>query len=166
MEEVGVSISPINGGYKIKAVGRANFDYAVPIRELTKKLDGSEILCIDLSECAAMDSTFMGVLSMMGLKARRSTGRIDIACASDNLKALLKGLGVAKLFNYIDHKEDAPDGCCCSMDLSSETTLVDKAETVLEAHQVLAEADEANVAKFAQVIKFAQDDVDRVKKQD
>ena len=37
------------------------------------------------------------------------------------------------------------------------------AETVLEAHQTLVEADAANAAKFETVIQFAQDDVDRLK---
>lgn len=164
MKDNGVSIAPTAKGYNVKAVGRANFDYAVPIRELTKKLDGSEELSIDLSECTAMDSTFMGVLSMIGLKSRRSSGSVTIACAADNLKALLKGLGVAKLFNYVDHITEVDP--CCEVCESEPVTLMDRAETVLEAHQKLVEADDANAEKFAEVIEFAKDDVERVKNQE
>lgn len=159
MKETGVTISPQEGGYLIQAVGRANFDYAVPIRDLAKGLDGSEKLCIDLSQCSAMDSTFMGVLSMIGLKARRNSGTVEIAGASDNLRALLRGLGVAKLFIYIDAAPEIAEG-----ERAVRGTMAATAETVLEAHETLVEADENNAAKFDQVIKFAKEDVNRFKK--
>ncbi len=159
MKETGVTIFPAASGYMIQAVGRANFDYAVPVRDLTRDLDGSENICIDLSRCTAMDSTFMGVLSMMGLKARRNGGKIEIAGAEDHLKALLRGLGIAKLFEYIDQVPAMPDA-----QPSAAGSAADTAATVLEAHETLVEADAENAAKFEQVIKFAREDVERLKK--
>ena len=71
MKEIGVTIQPSGTGYLVRVSGRANFDYAVPIRELAKTLSGKEPFVFELAGCTAMDSTFMGVLSMIGLKARR-----------------------------------------------------------------------------------------------
>ena len=162
MKETGVTILPREDGYLIQAVGRANFDYAVPLRDLSKDLSGQEKLCFDLSGCTAMDSTFMGVMSMIGLKARRCGKTVEIAGAADNLRFLLRGLGVEKLFQFIpalpaSEAVSAAPGSVSSGD--RRTT----AETVLEAHQTLVEADAANAAKFETVIQFAQDDVDRLK---
>ena len=57
--------------YVITAVGRANFEYAVPIRELVNSNEGRKTVRVDLKECLAMDSTFMGVLSMGGKSLKR-----------------------------------------------------------------------------------------------
>ena len=160
MKETGVTILPRESGYLIQAVGRANFDYAVPLRELSKDLTGQEPVCLDLSGCTAMDSTFMGVMAMMGLKARRCGKAIEIAGAGDHLKALLRGLGVQKLFSFIDRAPAIADAAAPAM--SGDRTVT--AETVLEAHQTLVEADDGNAERFRQVIEFARTDVERLKK--
>ncbi len=159
MKETGVTISPAEKGYFIQVAGRANFDYAVPVRDLSKDLDGHEDVCFDMSQCTAMDSTFMGVLSMIGIKARRNGGKITVAGAADNLKALLKGLGIAWLFQYTDTVPEISGGA-----VAMSGTMAETAETVLEAHQTLVEADSENAAKFEQVIQFAKEDVERFRK--
>ncbi len=160
MKETGVTILPRENGYLIRVVGRANFDYAVPVRELAKELGGHEAVCIDLTGCSAMDSTFMGVLSMMGLKARRNGAIIEIAGAADNLRFLLRGLGIEKLFCFVAEIPLSSAEVARSQSGDLQTT----AETVLEAHQTLVEADAANADKFEQVIEFAKADVERLKK--
>lgn len=161
-KDTGVIISRSDCGYLIKAVGRANFDYAVPLRDLSKELTGSENLCFDLSACTAMDSTFMGVMSMLGLKARKSGGAIEIAGAGANLKLLLAGLGVDKLFTFVDAVPDMAG----EFQAKRTGSMIDTAETVLEAHQKLVEAEPENAKIFDQVIKFAKSDVDRLKREE
>ena len=63
-----LKIGENENAYIITAVGRANFEYAVPIRELVNSNEGRKEIRVDLKDCTAMDSTFMGVLSMGGLK--------------------------------------------------------------------------------------------------
>ena len=75
--------------FVITAVGRANFEYAVPIRELVNSNEGRKTIRVDLKECTAMDSTFMGVLSMGGLKAVDNGSGFEIYNASDLLKRSL-----------------------------------------------------------------------------
>ena len=69
----------------------------MPLRELAKTLDDFRCVRMDMTECLAMDSTFMGVLSMIGLKAKRCDAKVELVNASEFLTKLLRDLGVVKL---------------------------------------------------------------------
>ena len=68
MRSEDLQITQLEGGYSVTVSGRANFDYAVPLRTLAEKLAPGNWIQIDLENCTAMDSTFMGVLTMIALK--------------------------------------------------------------------------------------------------
>lgn len=101
MKESDLLISHRDGVYFVKVCGRANFEYAVPLRELAKTLDNFRCVRMDMTECLAMDSTFMGVLSMIGLKAKRCDAKVELVNASEFLTKLLRDLGVVKLFDFV-----------------------------------------------------------------
>ena len=46
----------------------------------------------------------------------------------------------------------------------TKATMLDTAETVVEAHKALVGADESNAEKFNAVIDFAEQDVERLRK--
>ncbi|MCQ2379760.1 MAG: STAS domain-containing protein [Victivallaceae bacterium] len=164
MNSLDLSISTGADGMNYVVVkGRANFEYAVPLRELAKR-DGDFSGCrIDLSRCEAMDSTFMGVLTMMAMRAKRANVPMELQNASDFLKKLLTDLGVAMLFTFtkVDPRETALGGSSCT-GIDALTT----AKTIAEAHKSLVEADDANAGRFADVIKFAENDVNRLEKKE
>ena len=154
-----LKIGEVGDVYVITAVGRANFEYAVPIRELVNSNDGHKTIRLDLKECTAMDSTFMGVLSMGALKAEDNGSSFEIYNASDSLKRLLMDLGVDELFSY---HEGFPGETGCAAGCKSD--MLTTAETVEEAHRKLVEADDANAERFNDVISYAAADVERLKK--
>jgi len=160
MKESDLLISHRDGVYFVKVSGRANFEYAVPLRELAMALDQFKCVRLDMTECLAMDSTFMGVLAMIGLKAKKAEAKIELANTSDFLKKLLRDLGVVKLFDFVvgDTDEASYDSAAKKADLLAT------AETVTEAHKTLVEANESNAEKFDQVIAFAKQDVERLRK--
>ncbi len=165
MKESDLLISHRDGIYSVKVSGRANFDYAVPLREMAQTLD-DDFKCVrlDMADCIAMDSTFMGVLSMIGLKARRGGASVELLNAPDNLRKLLRDLGVVKLFTFTTGVDDAaPDWNNTAG--RKKNDLLTTAETVAEAHRTLVEADGSNLEKFDQVIKFADQDVERLRKE-
>ncbi len=163
MKSEDLQITVLNGGYMVTVCGRANFDYAVPLRELSGKLTKDNWLQIDLENCEAMDSTFMGVLTMLALKMRKFGSQVMLIGASDVLLKLLRDLGVAKLFKMASEKESAGTGKV--LPSSGRADMLTTAETVAEAHRALVGADSANAEKFKQVIEFADQDVARLKKQ-
>lgn len=163
MRSEDLQITALEGGFSITVSGRANFDYAVPLRDLSGKLVPGNWLQIDLENCEAMDSTFMGVLTMLALKMRKSGAQVMLLNANDNLQKLLRDLGILKLFRMVSEKENQGQGV--ALPAGGKASMLTTAETVAEAHRALVGADSANAERFKQVIEFADQDVERLKKQ-
>jgi anti-sigma B factor antagonist len=164
MKKADLLIAHNKGAYTIMVEGRANFDYGLPLRNFAKNLDNSFTqIAIDLRACLGMDSTFMGIMAMIGLKAKKNNVQVEILNAGENNRYLLEGLGLDKLFKFVDkdtcnicNEKIEPDADSCS--------ILDQAETVVDAHRTLTRIDKKNVPKFEKVIEFAQEDVDKLKK--
>jgi len=161
MKDSDLLISVKDNVYSIKVSGRANFEYGVPLREMAKNLDDKfTMVCFDMADCLAMDSTFMGVMTMIGLKAAKIKAEVEILNASPTIQKLLKDLGIARLFTFVNASK-APQAAQTLQ--TSDKNILNTAETVSEAHKVLVEADSANAAKFDKVIEYADQDVERIK---
>ena len=160
MKENDLLISNRSGCYTVTVSGRANFEYAVPLRDLARSAAEFSGFRFDMRNCTAMDSTFMGVLTMLALKARKNSITIDICNASATLQKLLRDLGVAKLFTFSESEcQDA------GSDISGKRDMLTTAETVEEAHRTLADVSPENAEKFKDVIEFTHQDVERLKQQ-
>ena len=165
MKDDDIQISNSGSVYNIKVKGRANFEYAVPLRHFSNCMaDNIELIRIEASECTFMDSTFMGVLSMIGMKAKKFRAMVEIHCMAPNVRALLKGLGVDKLFTFCDEEGKVTVESWRNV-LPQQKSALQTAETVSEAHKTLVAADSSNEAKFKDVIKFADADIENLKKQ-
>lgn len=160
MRDSDLLISRCENAYSVKVNGRANFEYAVPLRNLAKSGDEISRLDIDLAGCTAMDSTFMGVLTMLALKTRRNQVEMQLFNASETLQKLLRDLGVIKLFSFKTGDPEAAD----AGERSGSATALETAETVSEAHKILVDANEENRQKFSAVIDYAEADVERLRK--
>jgi len=156
-----VIIANGEGVYAIKVSGRATFECAPPLRALSKELDQTSFqkVEIDLEDCQGMDSTFMGVLAMMALRAKKIGAEIIICNASEPNKTLLYGLGLKKLFQFTIGHVDVGDAAARQSEAVDQRT---NATTVLEAHKTLMGVDEENVKKFEKVVDFVQKDLDKL----
>src|SRR4029077_3103497 len=145
----------------IKIVGRANFNSSVDFRTLINELrnKGCNCFILELSECALMDSTFLGVLTGFGLRlnptqAPNHDGAIELRNANARIVDLLENLGVLHLFRVTSGplgeatSADAQEAPCCNAGKAEVT------EACLEAHRTLMDVNPANVAKFKDVTQF------------
>ena len=158
-------ISGKDGAYRIKVSGRATFDCAPPLRELAKSLASEKFdeIKIDLKACEWMDSTFMGVLAMLGLRAKAVGAPMEICAAGEQNTALLSGLGLKKLFIFTENAlEDEDAGADWKSGKQDVVKMAEGAQTVLEAHKTLMDVDEENVQKFETVVNLVQQDIDRM----
>ena len=160
METGEIFISNKDGVHHIRVKGNASFVCAPPLRELAKKLPAEPFngLKIDLEECTWMDSTFMGMLAMLGLSARKKSVPAEIFNASEQNEKLLGGLGLKKVFEFRIGAFDDVAGAAAS----NATTPESNAHNVLDAHQTLMDIDEGNVQKFEKVVEFVKKDIDRM----
>lgn len=161
MKDTDLLISNRGGSYTVTVSGRANFEYAVPLRDLARSTADFDAFQLDMKSCTAMDSTFMGVLTMLAMKGRKCGVTIKIFNANDARKTLLRDLGIAKLFEFCDGDVSGADGEKAGIRSDMLTT----AETVEEAHIALADAEPENIGRFRDVIEFSHQDVENLKKQ-
>lgn len=163
MQDAEVLISRDGGKYYVAVHGRANFQCGGALREFAGKLDDSvESVVVDLRECLAMDSTFMGILSMIGLKMRKKFP-VKIANAGDFNRGLLRGLGVEKVFEFIELDSSAAAGEAMNT-LDKPKDKLFTAETVRDAHQTLIDIDCGNQKQFSAVVKMASDEAEALRK--
>ncbi|NOY82808.1 MAG: STAS domain-containing protein [Kiritimatiellaeota bacterium] len=146
----------------IRIQGRATFKVAQPLRDYGMKvLDcGIRRLVLDLAECEAMDSTFMGVIAMIGLAARKRV-QVVVANAGEHNRKLLDGIGVSKLVAFA--RQSTADARSVSLEaVPSETSEKGiSGETLLEAHEVLMDLDETNIPKFRDVVELLRREMEQ-----
>ena len=162
METGEVFLSEKDGVTSIRVKGNASFQCAPPLRELAKRLASEPFggLKINLEECTWMDSTFMGMLAMLGLNAKKKGVPAEIVNASEQNEKLLCGLGLKKVFEFksgpsFADGDDVPAA-------SNDTTDEGRARNVLDAHQTLMDIDVSNVQKFERVVEIVKKDIDKM----
>jgi anti-anti-sigma regulatory factor len=162
-----VLVATENGQYYVKVEGRATFEVSSPLRSLVMKLHGVPIagVSINLELCSGMDSTFIGVLAMFGLHAKKQNVPALILNADENNKKLLTGLGLNKIFTYSEDsyanvkqwQDNSPQG---------KEQALETAKTVLFAHETLMDIDESNVSRFKNVVEFVKKDIEKSKEEE
>ena len=161
MEAGEIFLSEKDGITFIRVKGNASFVCAPPLRELAKKLASEPFsgLKIDLEECTWMDSTFMGMLAMLGLNAKKKSVPAEIWNASEQNEKLLCGLGLKKVFAFENGTFGVADDTAAA---SNVTTAENNARNVLDAHRTLMDIDISNVQKFEKVVEYVKKDIDRM----
>lgn len=174
MKKAEVLISGSNGVYLIKVLGRATFECTPPLRSLAKTLETETFtkLYIDMKECTGMDSTFMGILAMLGLRSRKISAQMFMLSCSDSNLGLLNGLGLKKLFSFAKESDLPPEILKWTLSgaapevppvpVAADADKITNAKTVLEAHQTLMNVDQGNVKKFEKVVDMVQKDIEKM----
>jgi len=153
----------------VKVSGRANFTSSVDFKSVLTELQGKgyPYLVIELSECALMDSTFLGVLEEFGLKAMPREGdceqsAIELRNANERLTELLENLGVLHLFKTAQGTVSALGAIETSSPSPCNPSREELTRASLEAHQVLMNLNPENAARFKDVTKFLSEDLQKL----
>lgn len=163
MSRADLTISECNGVSCIRVSGRANFECGMPLRSFAKNFgDNVKRIVIDLGACESMDSTFMGILTMLALRAKKQNTVLELANASDFCRQLLRGLGVEKMFVFTVADLSSEAGRSALLGTEKQDK-VGAAEAVVDAHQTLMDVSLDNIAKFEKVVEFAESDLKKFK---
>ena len=127
-------------------------------KEMTNR--GFREFAVDLRNCPVMDSTFMGTLAGIALRLRElGQGHLRVTNLNERNHDLLANLGLDQLFT-IDARDTSLVPQAAQMPLASAAPdKVTQAQTMLEAHEACVEANEANAAKFKDVLEFLKQDL-------
>jgi len=127
---------------------------------------GERCLAVDLAGCTGMDSTFMGTLAGMATRlSSQDGGVLQIAEAGARNRRSLEDLGLDFLM------EIDPPGARWKDDIEQiraslkapqaapPAGQVQRTQHVLEAHQILSEANDKNAKVFSNVVTMLEDEL-------
>lgn len=149
----------------VRVDGRASFQNSGSLRDFVTEMlaRGRTRFVLDFQQCASMDSTFLGVLAgaAIELRKRKPVGSIVVTRAAPRNLELMRNLGLHRLLT-IDAGELAANLPKCDTALESKrASEIESARMVLEAHENLVAADEANRSKFEDVLTFLRNRVEQ-----
>ena len=144
----------------IRSTGLANMKSAPMLDAfLTSEIEqGATTICIDLSACSGMDSTFMGLLVGYAKQLDTSAGRLVIVNPSPGNLRLLQMLGVTLVVPVIE-KQDAPDVNFITLTSDPQMSPLTRMELVQRAHQNLIKLTDANQGKFSTFLVALEKDL-------
>lgn len=148
----------------VRVDGRACFQNSGCLRDFITEMvgRGHRRFVFDFQHCAGMDSTFLGVLAGAAIELRKhGGGSLVVARAGARNLELMRNLGLHRLLT-IDGGDVALDVQRCATPLEAgKRDEIASARLVLEAHESLVTADEANRAKFQDVLTFLRNRVEK-----
>jgi anti-anti-sigma factor len=142
----------------VRVEGRASFQNSGCLRDFILEMlaRGKSRFVLDFKGCASMDSTFLGVLAGAALELRKNSpqGSLVVARAGPRNLELMRNLGLHRLLT-IDTGDAVVGFHQCDTALQCQRlSEAENARLVLEAHENLVSADEANRTKFQDVLAF------------
>lgn len=164
MQEAEILVARQGTLCQVRVLGRATFKISQHLREFGVRAiqQGAKQMIFDFSECTALDSTFMGVLAMIGLEGRNKCDVIFINVNPANRK-LLDGLGVSKLFRFLTQPLAEVNWNTLACAACQTDNMNQISGTVLDAHQTLMDIDKDNIPKFQSVVEMLRNEVQAAK---
>jgi anti-anti-sigma regulatory factor len=149
----------------IKVEGKGSFLNSAGVKEFSKEMvnRGHREFVVDLRNCPVMDSTFMGTLAMIALRLREiGQGSLHVINLNERNHDLLTNLGLDQLFSMdACGVRDGGPAMRNALQPSAPADHTNQAETMLEAHEALVEADPGNLTKFKDVLEYLKQDLHR-----
>ncbi len=138
----------------IRVEGRGSFQNSPALKEFSRRMieQGRRQFVVDLKNCTAMDSTFMGTLAGLAIRLRdMGAGGLWVVNRNERNAELLAGLGLDPLFS------DKPLPCAeagnCREAVFHAADKAATREVMHEAHDACIAADPRNAEKFKDVIE-------------
>ncbi len=133
----------------VRALGLANMKNA-PVLDafLGAEIDAQvHTVCVDLSACLGMDSTFMGLLVGSSQRIKPMGGKLVIVNPTESNLKLLHMLGISNVLPVLEGCE-LPVLEFVSLSGNPNLTPLKRMELIKRAHQNLIALNDANKAKF------------------
>lgn len=155
-----------DGAVYVRVHGLANMKNAPVLDEfLRTELAGKQqTVCVELSDCSGMDSTFMGLLVGFHLRLAEQDGQLVVVNPTAGNRRLLDMLGVSEVLPVVTGQEP-PSATFVTLATSGPHGPLHRAEMMREAHSNLVSLSEANRAKFSPFLLALEADLERLRSQ-
>ena len=156
----------------IRVRGRGTFLNSAGVKQFAKEMiqRGHREFVVDLADCPAMDSTFMGTLTGVALQLQAlGHGNLHVIRCNTRNTDLLRNLGLDQILDLAGGESAEADeglnGYAAEVDDHElQAPRGDKRQTnevMLAAHQALVDADPQNFSKFKDVLDYLKQDLQR-----
>jgi anti-anti-sigma regulatory factor len=155
----------------VRVRGRGSYKTGPVLKEFENAVvaRGCQRFLFDMAECVGMDSTFMGILAGMAMRAqRRDGGEVIVLNLNQKTENLLVTLGLDRVL-AVHRAGQAPTEL--DQELAQVSGLAEleqgrtdsaaTAETMLAAHEDLVKAAPASESEFKDVIRYLKEEVQR-----
>ena len=138
----------------IRVDGRGSFQNSPALKEFAQKMieGGRRDFIVDLRNCPAMDSTFMGTLAAIAFRLRAAGGgKLWVVNRNERNADLLAGLGIDTLFaeEPLPARVNGTKGGAVEYQAGKSETR----KVMHEAHEACVAANPANAGKFKDVLE-------------
>lgn len=158
----------------VRVQGRGSFHISPALKKFADSAmrRGCRVFVIDMETCAAMDSTFMGVIAGIAMRLRRIPDRGETFLVNLDTKnaGLLETLGLANVLHLLrapltdeqrqklglPRDEETMERLEPEKDSRTET-----ARTMLAAHENLVAVSQDNLPRFQDVLTYLRNDIRR-----
>ena len=154
----------------VKVTGRADFNRSMSLKTLVKELNdrGYSEFVLDLTDCATMDSTFLGGLAgiVLSFPQRQQTATkvsLQLLNPSQRISDLLDGLGISHLFPVRQGANPVENALQSPSPQAITPSKEEISKACLEAHQNLMEVNPENIPRFKDVVQFLAEDLKKLK---
>lgn len=164
-----IKVGKFEGFSWIRCEGKGSFLNSPAVKEFgeSRIKRGELCLVVDLEACTGMDSTFMGTLAGLANRLTEKSGLLQVMGADEKSRHSLEDLGLDFLMT-INPGEAVWKGVeDKARDLLKLKVAGLKAGTVLhtrhilEAHEILSDANDENRQKFSGVVDFLGEELAR-----
>ncbi|MDX2226413.1 MAG: STAS domain-containing protein [Verrucomicrobiae bacterium] len=159
----GISFNQEGSKTFVKISGRGSFQNSPSFKKfyLARIESGTTEFHIDMADCPAMDSTFLGTLTSLSVALKkRGGGRVYILEANARNLETMKNLGIDRLF-VMDHTGEPAPSATLEAVVTEKPTREEATKQSIDAHETLVEAFDGNETKFRDVISLLKEDLSK-----
>lgn len=151
----------------VRAVGLSNMKNAPVLDAFLGAETTTEVhtVCVDLSACTGMDSTFMGLLVGSSHRLRPHGGKLVVVNPTEANLRLLRLLGLADVIPVLQGCE-LPELAFVTLGCPPSLSPKDRMRLVQRAHQHLMALNDTNKAKFAAFLSALEQDLAKLERKD
>ncbi len=162
-----IKVGKFEGFSWIRCEGKGSFLNSPAVKEFGESRIKRDELClvVDLQACTAMDSTFMGTLAGLANRLTEKGGALQVTGADEKSRHSLEDLGLDFLMAINPEQavwmgvEDKARDLLKPKFAGIKAGTVLHTRHILEAHEILSDANEGNRRKFSGVVGFLEEEL-------
>ncbi len=162
MNDSSYQVARLGSTVFIRSVGLANMKNAPMLDSFLRAVleQGVLLVCVDLSCCSGMDSTFMGLLVGFSQEMAQVKGQLVVVNPTEQNLRLLNMLGVSEVLPVVA-RSSPTELQFVVIPASPMVSPLQRLEIIKRAHQHLVELNQTNVAKFSAFLEMLEEDLEK-----